>query len=34
MDDLAKQMTQLFEAGDDWRDVLAPAEARPAVEPA
>ncbi len=31
MDDIAKQMTQLWEAGDDWRDVLAPAAAYGAV---
>jgi 2,3,4,5-tetrahydropyridine-2-carboxylate N-succinyltransferase len=31
MDDIAKQMTQLFEAGNDWRDVLPPDQAREAV---
>jgi 2,3,4,5-tetrahydropyridine-2,6-dicarboxylate N-succinyltransferase len=29
--DFAKQVTQLFEAGDDWRDVMALAEAREIV---
>ena len=28
--DLAKQITQLWEAGDDWRDVMPRAEARDA----
>jgi 2,3,4,5-tetrahydropyridine-2-carboxylate N-succinyltransferase len=31
MDDLAKLMTQLFEAGGDWRDVMAPDQAHEAV---
>ena len=29
--DNAKQVTQLFEAGDDWRDVMPLAEARELV---
>ncbi|HEV7525622.1 MAG TPA: 2,3,4,5-tetrahydropyridine-2,6-dicarboxylate N-succinyltransferase, partial [Acidimicrobiia bacterium] len=29
--DHAKQVTQLFEAGDEWRDVMALAEAREVV---
>ena len=32
MDDVAKQVTQLFEAGDEWRDLMPPAEARALVE--
>jgi 2,3,4,5-tetrahydropyridine-2-carboxylate N-succinyltransferase len=32
VDDVAKQVTQLFEAGDDWRDVMPFAEARALVE--
>jgi len=31
VDDLAKLMTQLWEAGDDWRDVMAPVDAQDAV---
>jgi 2,3,4,5-tetrahydropyridine-2-carboxylate N-succinyltransferase len=31
VDDIAKQMTQLWEAGDEWRDVLAPAAAHDVV---
>jgi 2,3,4,5-tetrahydropyridine-2-carboxylate N-succinyltransferase len=31
MDDVAKQMTQLFEAGSEWRDVMPAAQAREAV---
>jgi 2,3,4,5-tetrahydropyridine-2-carboxylate N-succinyltransferase len=31
VDDIAKLMTRLSEAGDDWRDVLAPAAAHDAV---
>jgi 2,3,4,5-tetrahydropyridine-2-carboxylate N-succinyltransferase len=31
VDDVAKQVTQLFEAGNDWRDVMAPADAYAAV---
>ena len=30
--DIPKQVTQLFEAGDDWRDVMPLAEARAVVE--
>jgi len=32
VDDVAKQVTQLFEAGDEWRDLMPPAEARALVE--
>ena len=31
MDDRAQLMTRLFEAGDDWRDVLGPEAAHDAV---
>ncbi|MGQ0825891.1 MAG: 2,3,4,5-tetrahydropyridine-2,6-dicarboxylate N-succinyltransferase [Actinomycetota bacterium] len=31
MDDVAKQITQLFEAGSDWRDVSSPDDARALV---
>jgi 2,3,4,5-tetrahydropyridine-2-carboxylate N-succinyltransferase len=31
VDDVAKQVTQLFEAGDSWRDVMPPSEARELV---
>ncbi len=34
MDDLAKPITQLWEAGDDWRDVMSLADARSVVHDA
>src|SRR3954447_25177716 len=34
MADIAKQMTQLFEAGDNWRDVMPQVQARDAVRDA
>ena len=32
MDDVAKQVTQLFEAGSEWRDIMPAADAHELVQ--